>query len=123
MTPLDAKAHVDRLVAYGLEFMKDGAFVDIAVVDQRRGTTERCDWLQTLVSLKITVARFAGEDMNPISAPPGWTEDRASHIRFAVTDEIGDRVVPMQSGDGLDVMLDTKTGKEVFLGRTPKREE
>jgi hypothetical protein len=46
MSPVDVEGLVRHLEVIGLVFLRDGATVDIAVVDQVRGPTRRCDWLE-----------------------------------------------------------------------------
>src|SRR5262245_8919352 len=46
MSPADVQLWVDRLVATGLVFIRDGVAVDIAIVDQVGGTTVDCPWLE-----------------------------------------------------------------------------
>ena len=46
MNPRDVKRFIERICTHGLIHMSGGKFVDIAVVDQQRGPTQPCDWLQ-----------------------------------------------------------------------------
>jgi len=46
LSPADTEAFVDELKVRGLKFIVDGKCKDIAVVDQQRGLTMPCDWLE-----------------------------------------------------------------------------
>lgn len=46
MQPDEVALFIDRLTARGLTFLSNGKCVDIAVVDQQRGLTMPCDWLE-----------------------------------------------------------------------------
>jgi hypothetical protein len=46
MSPADTETYIDGLTERGLRFLVDGAFVDIAVVDQQRGPMMDCTWLE-----------------------------------------------------------------------------
>src|ERR1035438_501158 len=44
MTPDDVESFVFKLEIAGLEFLRDGVAIDIAVVDQMKGLTSMCSW-------------------------------------------------------------------------------
>ena len=46
MGPQDVESFVDRLQNDGLVFLAEGACADIAIVDQQRGLTMPCEWLE-----------------------------------------------------------------------------
>jgi hypothetical protein len=46
MDPKDVEGFVGHLPSRGLQFLSQGKCVDIAVVDQQRGSTMSCDWLE-----------------------------------------------------------------------------
>jgi hypothetical protein len=46
MNPADVETYIALLRGRGLQFLSDEKFVDIAVVDQQRGPTMACDWLE-----------------------------------------------------------------------------
>ena len=46
MTPDDVESFIKKLEENGLTFLVDDKSVDVAVVDQRRGLTIKCDWLE-----------------------------------------------------------------------------
>lgn len=46
LSPGDTEVFVDELKTHGLQFIVDGKCKDIAVVDQQRGLTVPCDWLE-----------------------------------------------------------------------------
>lgn len=46
LDPADVKTYVESLERSGLQIIVEGRFVDGAVVDQQRGPTLQCDWLE-----------------------------------------------------------------------------
>jgi hypothetical protein len=142
MAPADVEAFVDELTPYGLSsngltmrFVIDGSFQDIAVVDQQRGLTMPCEWLE--------FARIPCEDgqiaicwLNeglrqadgihpptgglPVAFPEGWHYARSlsKQFGFVQSGEEAERLRFLRTEEGLDVFLDLRTGKEVFIGRT-----
>ena len=46
MNPADVETYIALLEGRGLRFLSDQRIVDIAVVDQQRGPTMACDWLE-----------------------------------------------------------------------------
>lgn len=126
MTPADVQRWVDRLVATGLEFVRDGVAVDIAVVDQVGGTTVRCPWLEvgtvTLAGGAVRACRLAGDAALKVSTPDGWTYAgslSATHD-FVPNDQIADTVQFLRHEHGVDVFLNRLAGKVVYVGRTSR---
>src|SRR5262249_48334887 len=109
MDPKSVESFVKTLQQGGLEFMSQGKFMDIAVVDQQTGPTEPCTWLE------FTKARFDEADgrvavcwlfegpriMGPglytrglefeLVTPVGWTYEGSLSERFSFmpTEEVG----------------------------------
>lgn len=46
LNPDEVRMFADGLRGKGLKFMEDGRCIDFAVVDQQRGPTMRCEWLE-----------------------------------------------------------------------------
>jgi hypothetical protein len=51
-----------------------------------------------------------------LATPSGWTFDGSMSDRFSFVpnEDVGERLKYLRTGAGLDVFLDTSTGKEVF---------
>ena len=128
MMPQDVEAFIKALQKAGLVFQKDGAAVDIAVVDQRRGLTTRCDWLEFgHVEIgprgeSVSSCRLAGSLNNQIVCPPDWKYEGSlsSSHGFIPTGDTEKRLKFLRHESGVDVYQDLESGKEVFVGR-PKR--
>jgi hypothetical protein len=87
MTPADVAACVRGLEAAGLVHLEDGLAADFAIVDQRRGPVDRCDWLEfgRMASEQgdVSVCRLAGSTSEALVTPANWSyEDSLSH-RFS----------------------------------------
>ena len=125
MTPADVRAFVSMLEAGGLIFRRDGQAVDIAVVDQLRGPTVPAPWLEVAKvdlfepKLKVTACLLAGQKLDGIAMPAGWTFEGSLSDRpiFVAEGTEGDRLKFLRHEDGSDVYLDLISGKEVFVGR------
>ena len=46
LSPDEVKEYVDRLIEHGLKFVEEGRCIDLAVVDQQKGVTVPCRWLE-----------------------------------------------------------------------------
>lgn len=124
MTPTDVEAFVSMLEACGLVFRSGGEAVDLAVVDQVRGPTVPAPWLQVgrvpHAGKHIMVAWINGEEPSRIAVPAGWKMEgslSASH-GFVPTGTEDDRIKFLRREGGVDVYLDLRTGKEVYVGRS-----
>jgi hypothetical protein len=138
MAPPDAEAFVNRLTQSGLVFLADSKARDIAVVDQQRGPTTECDWLEfahlpagegggkvsacwLLEGPRIAAGvHFPGKSID-LATPPGWTFEGSlsERVGFVPSEQAADRLQFLRKGDGVDVFLDRDTGKEVHVGRNP----
>lgn len=136
MVPSDVEAFVKHLESGGLRFLDAGKSVDLAIADQQRGLTMECNWLEFGhlgfgASGHVSACWFfegpriaagmnlRGQPMN-LATPSGWEfEGSLSHkFGFVPTGKENERLTFIRNEDGVDVFLDTDTGKEVFIGRT-----
>jgi hypothetical protein len=53
-----------------------------------------------------------------MAAPASWTVDQSSQLTFIPNDEAATRTLLLGRQKGMDVLLDFKTGKVVYVGRT-----
>jgi hypothetical protein len=139
MDPSSVEACVQELERHGLTFMRQNKCIDFVVVDQQRGPTTPCDWLE-FEHLPIggqggkvgacwlfegqrmgAGIHLKGEQMD-FAVPEGWEFEGSLSQRFTFVNdsEAPKRLKFLRSEDGVDVLLDTKTGKEVFIA-TPVR--
>lgn len=133
MDPQSVEHFVSHLRAHGLTFMSDGKCADIAVIDQQRGLTNACDWLEFAripfgqSGEKVAACwLFEGPrrgfgihmrgDTLDLHTPPGWSfEGSLSHkFTFVQGGKEESRLKFLRSENGADVFIDLSTGKEVF---------
>jgi hypothetical protein len=118
MVPADVERWLGHLQNAGLTFMLAGIAADIAVVDQFKGATTPCPWLEGGRSPKgYSAVWLAGTEPGELAHPPGWTPSQSASLKFVGNKEVADRVLHMKSVPGMDILLDFKSGKEVYVGR------
>ncbi len=86
MNPLDVRQYLSRLESYGLTYLRDGEAIDMVVVDQRKGITAPCKWLEFgQVGLhggderKVSARRLKDTSKRRLMTPDGWSfEDSIS---------------------------------------------
>jgi|GEM_PF-185339 len=123
MSPADVEAYISTLEAGGLVFRKDGEAVDFAVVDQLRGPTIPTSWLEfgklETDGMKVSACWPAGQSPTKIAFPEGWKYEGSLSAKpgFAAGNTIDDRLKFLRRENGIDVYLDLRSGKEVFMGR------
>lgn len=76
MAPQDVSVFVGKLQHAGLVFLHAEKAVDLAVVDQLRGSTTQCDWLEfghinMGPGQEVAVCRLAGSQSMQIFTPDG----------------------------------------------------
>jgi tetratricopeptide (TPR) repeat protein len=118
MTPDDVRAYVAGLEAEGLVFVRQGACVDMAVVDQHTGPTARCDWLVYLKHAEgFAAAWLKGADPGALRAPRGWTPaESAAFGRVLTLEEVG-RLTFVETRGNTDVYRDPATGQRLYVNR------
>lgn len=113
MVPNDVQQFVGQLQMHGLEFVSEGIAADIAVLDQMRGPTVPCSWLEfTKYPDGVAVCWLAGEEPGDLAAPAGW---RPGGVHFQ--DTTSDAPVARGESDGVDVFEDPVSGERAFVGR------
>jgi len=121
--PNDCKGFVDGLESAGLVFLKHDRSVDIVVADQIDGFTVPCDWAEFgRVELKsgapVSAAQLKGSKVERLFCPPGWSYE-TSMSRKGVSAPTGPEQHSLRflrRQHGVDVYLNTLTGKEVYIG-------
>lgn len=92
LNPVDARNFVETLESLKLVFQGDDGAQDLAVVDQMRGVTTRCNWLEFgHVDLdhdpqkKVAACRLAGTKDDNIVTPEGWAYERSVTAEYGLT--------------------------------------
>jgi len=134
MDPNAVGKYVGHLESKGLLFQSEERSVDIAVVDQQRGLTLGCDWLEFAPQLSVTEGVkmsacwfFEGPRMGhglhipggpglKIATPAGWEYEGSLSQRFSFveTGRKDERLKFLRAEGGVKVYLDLDTGKEVY---------
>jgi hypothetical protein len=113
LSPFEVERYVKDLQRCGLEFMDNGKYVDVAIVDQRQGLVSKCDWLEfgrfpmgtgqmSACWLFVGPRMAAGIHMKgtsmDISTPPGWQFEGSlsQSFRFIPTTEADGTTAPTQ---------------------------
>jgi hypothetical protein len=133
MAPKDVERFVAHLQSGGLQFLPEGKCVDIAVVDQQRGSTMSCDWLELArmpfgneggrVAIcwlfdgpRVAAGVHLPESSLDLAIPEGWTYEGSLSERFQLVpaEDLQSRLKYLRAEKGIDVFLDTSTGREVY---------
>jgi hypothetical protein len=139
MDPRSVEACVRELENLGLIFMQAGKCIDMVVVDQQKGPTEPCDWIEFAHlpfgddGAKVGACwLFEGPRMGvgihlhgtsmDFAVPGSWRYEGSLSQKFTfVRNEDADqRLKFLRSEEGVDVFLDTLTGKEAFVAEPYK---
>ena len=76
--PQDAESFVKQMQAAGLEYLRNGEAIDIAIADADRGPTAKCAWLEfgratiNRNGREVAICRLAGSTVPHVATPPGW---------------------------------------------------
>jgi len=126
MSPDDVKAFIEDLKDYEIIYIKNNKSYDLVVVDQIYGFASDCDWAEFGTidwdgdpNKEISACRMKDSKIDQIITPEGWEYDKSlrKNFKFVKTEEKYEKLVFLRHEDGLDVYIDSETGKEVFMGR------
>ena len=127
MVPADVKAFVDGLSKYGICYQVDGKAADLVVVDQQRGFATPCDWAEFRQGplggdpkKRVSGCSLVGSEVPELVTPDGWIYEDSLSAKFRFI-ETGENPAFMQylgQKNGLDVYLDLRTGKKMYVGRS-----
>lgn len=128
MDPEDVGSFTKKLEKNGLTFLFEDKSVDIAVVDQLKGPTVKCDWLEcghvdlTSDGHRVTACRLVRSEKTEIVTPLGWTYEKSlsSSYGFIPTGHKDKTLKYLRNENGLEVYFNTLTGKVTYIGRTSK---
>jgi hypothetical protein len=111
----------------GLEFLRDGEAIDVAVVDQMRGITSKCNWLEFgHVNIGgdseplVAACRLVGSTLMQVVLPPNWEfkDSLSSTFAFVPSEHASNGMKFLRHENGVDVYLNPITGEEMYVGRT-----
>jgi hypothetical protein len=133
MDPKDVERFVAHLQRGGLQFLSQGKCIDIAVVDQQRGSTMSCDWLELArtpfgkegkrVAIcwlfdgpRVAAGLHLSESSLDLAVPKGWSYEGSlsERFKFVPAEDLQSRLIYLRTEKGVDVFLDTSTGREVY---------
>jgi hypothetical protein len=129
MTPQDVGVFINQLQQSGLEFLNSGNAIDLVVIDQLRGPTTPCGWIEfghinmNANGNKVAACRLAGSQSMQVVTPNGWKyEDSLSASHGFVSNEDERKNLQfLRNQNGVDVYLDMTTGEEVYVGKTSNK--
>jgi hypothetical protein len=127
MAPDDVAAFIAKLEVGGLIFLRDGKSVDMAVVDQQRGPTKHCDWLDwghvAVDGNRISACRITGSLSKTLMKPEGWTFEGSLSQTFGFVPGGQEdwSLELLGRKDGIDMFHNLLSGKDVYVGRTTKK--
>lgn len=126
MTPSDVESFIKKLTGFGLEFLRDGAAIDIAVADQIHGLTSACSWLEFGrvstgdTGARVAACRLTGSKSKTLVTPLDWkfADSLSSTYAFVPNQHAKKGMQYLRHENGFDVYHNPLTGKEGFVGRT-----
>jgi hypothetical protein len=119
MTPGDVGRFIAGLLPHGLEFVSNGEYQEIAVVDQHRGLMAPCRWLSFGKHQDgYSFVWLAGGPEGELLAPSGWSPENSRSLQFVANEDVSDRFLSLGPALGGEQFLDLATGKQMWAGRT-----
>ena len=124
MHPNNVGTFIQRLNVHGLVFLDAAkAAIDIVVIDQRKGPTTSCAWIEffrhEVPGGTVSAARLAGSQEKGLFCPDGWSFEHSLSREFQFypgTDPTA-HLKFLRHEHETDVFRDPKTGQEVYLAR------
>jgi hypothetical protein len=128
MEPGDVRQFIESLQRKGLVFLENDQACHIAVVDELRGPTSSCPWLQfghvEIDGNTVAACQIVGTNSKQLFTPNGWEYENSLSSTFGFVPD-GARKKNLdfiRHQDGLDVYRSKLTGKDVFVGRSSSSE-
>jgi hypothetical protein len=120
----DVYIFVEQLEKKGLRYIVNCKARDMVVVDQLRGPSVSCDWIEfghvTMDGGRVVAARLSGSNSRQLVTPDWWTFEKSfsrSHI-VVPTDQKDKSLRYLREENGVEVYLNLLDGQEVYIGRT-----
>lgn len=115
----DANEFIGAIEKKGLVPSIERNAVDVALVSASQGLHARaCDWLLFSTYKGVPIVWANGTRPGPLVAPSGYKFGHTSY--YVSPEEARDRLVYVRTENFIDVYRDKATGKEMYMGRTPK---
>ena len=130
MSPVDVESYVKHLEKVGFVYLKASEAIDLVVVDQQRGLSANCKWvefghvnLDGAHSKRVATCQIIGGVEEPLLTPDGWQYEGSlsQTFVFAPIEHVDKSLEFLRHEDGLDVYFNKLTGKEVYLGKTGEK--
>lgn len=126
MVPADVQRYIEHLEHNGLIYKESDTSIDIVVVDQIRGITSPCDWVDfgetnwnNDPQSPISVCCAKETKVDTVVVPDGWSYKKSlsANYKYIEAKEIPENLKFVRSEDGLDVLIDENTGQEFYVRR------
>ena len=128
MVPEDVMSFIRRLQSYGMKYLEDGKFIEVALADQMRGLLAHCEWLQfghstIKKNIKVPTCRLVGSKFEKVAVYGGWHYERSLSRQFGFVpgDSVERCLKFLRHDKGMDIYLNLQTGEEVYVGRDTGR--
>ena len=131
MSPADVKAYVRHLEGLGFCCLSQGKSVDLVVADQLQGPAAPCDWGQfghvtvgDNQSNRVAACRAVGSTVNMLIFPDGWQYEGSLSQTFGFVpgDHPENGMKFLRRENNVDVYHNSLTGREMYVGRTAKKQ-
>ena len=130
MSPVDVESYVKHLEENGFIYLQNNEAIDLVVVDQQRGLSANCTWvefghvnLDGDASKRVAGCQVVDGVDEPLLTPDGWEYESSlsQTFAFAPTEHVGKSLEFLRHENGLDVYFNKLTREEVYLGRTGEK--
>jgi len=126
MSPFDVESFINGLEKIGFKYLVNGHASEIAVIDQIKGFTAPCDWLDAgHVEIdngkhKVAACKLKGCRSKHIIFPEGWEYNKSlsREYGFVPNEHMEKSLQFLRHENGIDVYFNRLTGKETYIGRT-----
>ena len=127
MSPDDVETYIIDLEKKGFIYIEGGEAVELVLVDQQRGFAAKCNWAEFMYvnldgdkSKRVAACKAIEGPDDPLITPDGWEYEGSlsQTFGFIPTGHLDKSLKFLRHENGLDVYLNTLTGKEVYIGRT-----
>jgi hypothetical protein len=124
MAPLDVEGYVQQLDKRGLRHFREGKTIDLVVIDQTRGPTTSCDWVEfgkiPMGGGNVAACKLSDSSLDTLVTPHGWNYEGSlsETYGFVPSGHENKSLRFLGHEGGLDIYLNLVTEKEVHAGRT-----
>lgn len=131
MAPPDVQSYVEFLCRHGLTHKLNNKAVDVVAVDQIEGIMTDCDWLnfgeihwQNNPDQPVSVCGAEPTRQHRVFFPPNWVYENSlsAEFNFVEGQSLPEHMKFLRHENGVDVLLDTNTGIEHYMGRSSAKD-